>query len=170
MLKNLEVKYKYFTSVNRPKTVGQAFSPIEATYHQVEVGGNKRVVMNDKKDWRNTFDIVQANAVGSDIYDIINRHLNGDPNTGIGMVNWEDGDFTGVTSSYIDMQAKLNRAKSIFDGLDINVKRQFGFDFETFLRAVDNGSFADQARNAKSGDSNVSEKTSADNKSAETAE
>lgn len=100
---------------------------MEKTYTEKE----NHVYLNDPCDWADPYETIQANAVGTDIYEIIGRALNGDSSIDLSS-NWDDMDASLFTLPLLDMQEKVNSAKRYFNALPIEIKERFGNDFGKF--------------------------------------
>ncbi len=104
-------------------------SDFESTYTEE----NRHVTKNEPGRFRNTYDVIQANAVGTDIYEIIARAINGDTSVSF-ETNWEEADYTTFTLPLIEMQSKVNEAKRLFNSLSSDIKERYNNDFNNFAQ------------------------------------
>lgn len=143
------LKYRLFDLSSGQKFLNHQ-ERLEKTYTEKE----NHVFLNDPCDWADPYETIQANSVGTDIYEIIGRALNGDSSVDFS-TNWEDLDCSLFTLPLLDMQEKVNSAKRYFSALPLEIKERFGNDFGKFAASY---SFNDvHSSDNKSGlsDSNV---------------
>lgn len=118
----------YFNGNGRDTSdFGVQFVRLERTYTEK----NNHVFLNDPSDFADPYEQIQANSVGTDIYEIIGRALNGDTSVDFSS-NWSDADYSLFTLPLIDMQEKLNSAKRLFKAMPLDVRERYGNDFEQF--------------------------------------
>lgn len=131
---------------------GQDFLNQQERFEKTYTEKDNHVYLNDRCDWADPYDTIQANSVGTDIYEIIGRAVNGDTSVDLSM-NWEDMDASLFTLPLLDMQEKVNSAKRYFNALPIDIKERFGNNFGNFAA---NYSYDDVLPSSRKGDTSNS--------------
>lgn len=143
-----------FSRFCKPESVPEKDFPMEIPQYEMEVKATKdaqivkTLVESDEKI--NIYEKIQADNHGLDVYDLIKRFTNGDPNVKIGIIDWKDGNFEGTTMSLVEMQSVIENAAAEWEGLPLDVRQHYDNDLTKFLNGVDTGelmTFLD-ARNA----------------------
>lgn len=126
-------KYKFYTAYNRPQTQeSPAGSKEEPVYEmQIDLQGHKKLI---KKGMTNIYEIIQASLEQSKIENIIRRATEGDPYA-LTVMNGQYIDTTDLPKSLAEAQSFVIKAKSEFDQLPINIRRQFDMSAEKYIAA-----------------------------------
>lgn len=116
-------------------------------------GSTDRQLYSRKSDFElvpsgkeNVYQSIQLAAKGNLPLDLIRRAERGDI-TAIPPPISSDGvvDLLNAPTSLMDAQNTLLHARSIFDSLPLEVRNKYGNNFNTFLSAVDDGSYLSDA-------------------------
>lgn len=110
---------------------GQSFTPFEPTYSETKLNGNSFIFLNDRSDFINTYDKIQAFKDETDIYSILARVANGETAL-LGSQSWNDFDATSICADFLTKQASLDKAIDFFNHLPTDIKEQFNNDFREF--------------------------------------
>lgn len=145
-----------FSRFCKPESVPEKDFPMEIPQYEMEVKATKdaqivkTLVESDEKI--NIYEKIQADNHGLDVYDLIKRFTNGDPNVKIGIIDWKDGNFEGTTMSLVEMQSVIENAAAEWEGLPLDVRQHYDNDLTKFLNGVDTGelkSFLDSRNQVK---------------------
>lgn len=132
-----------FSRFCKPESVQEKDFPMEIPQYEMEVKATKdaqivkTLVESDEKI--NIYEKIQADNHGLDVYDLIKRFTNGDPNIKIGIIDWKDGNFEGTTMSLVEMQSVVENAAAEWEGLPLDVRQHYDNDLTKFLNGVDTG-------------------------------
>lgn len=143
---------KFYSRYCRPEVAGDSDFPhvIPQFEMVVEVTPDKQIekklVQLPEEKSINIYDQIQSENHGLDVYDLIKRFNAGDPNVSLGVIDWEDGDYSAVTSSLLEMEARLNNCKGFFESADLELRKHYDNDFSKFLNGVDTGEFFEYQR------------------------
>lgn len=136
------MKRRLYTMLERERKQ-QEFSKEIPQYH-LEVKSNGAKVLVEDKQKINIYDRIQAANVGTDVKDLVRKYaLTGDPSA-LQKVQGQYGDFSAVTGSLIEMQARLDNAKTFFESQPLDFRKEFDNDIMKFLAAVDSGAFTEK--------------------------
>lgn len=116
---------------NTRGSFGQVFSPLEPTYTEHKFNCSSTIELNDRCDFVNTYDKIQAYKDECDIYNILARVANGETAL-LGNASWDDFDATAITADYMTKQANLDKAVDFFNHLPTDIKELFNNDFREF--------------------------------------
>lgn len=154
---------EFKTRVNRPDRVQQGdFPHIIPQYEmQIHVNENNQVVKTlvqlPEEQSVDIYEKIQSDNHGLDVYDLLKRYGAGDPNA-ITFEQWCDGDFSAVTGSLLEMNARLENAKGYFESAPLEVRQHYDSDIYKFLNGVDSGEYFDfikaNAASAAEGENN----------------
>lgn len=84
--------------------------------------------------FEDTYELIQADAVGADLPSIIQRALAGDVS-----VFRDQGayfDSVGMPRTYADILNLVNDGRREFDKLPVDVRAKFGFDFDRYFATI----------------------------------
>lgn len=123
------MKYRLTSQLNDTSEFYITPERLEKTYTERD----KHVYLNDREKWANPFDSIQANARGTDIYEIIGRVLNGDTSYSFDS-NWQDADYSLFTQPLLDMQQKVQEARRLFNAMPLDIRNKYGNDFDVFAQ------------------------------------
>ena len=132
-----------FSRFCKPESVPEKDFPMEIPQYEMEVKATKdaqivkTLVESDEKI--NIYEKIQADNHGLDVYDLIKRFTNGDPNVKIGIIDWKDGSFEGTTMSLVEMQSVIENAAAEWESLPLEVRKHYDNDLTKFLNGVDTG-------------------------------
>lgn len=132
-----------FSRFCKPESVPEKDFPMEIPQYEMEVKATKdaqivkTLVESDEKI--NIYEKIQADNHGLDVYDLIKRFTNGDPNVKIGIIDWKDGNFEGTTMSLVEMQSVIENAAAEWEGLPLDIRQHYDNDLTKFLNGVDTG-------------------------------
>lgn len=135
-----------FKRFELPESVPQDDFPKEIPQYemQVEVTKDKQIIKKlvESDEKLNIYEKIQADNHGLDVYDLIARFNAGDTTIKFGIVDWQDGDFTGTTTSLVEMQSILENAQAQFEAAPLEVRKHYDSDFTKFLNGLETGEFA----------------------------
>lgn len=131
---------KFYTIHNRPGTKKRVFSPYRYTYHyEVKENGETEFVRDEVPI--NFVEEIQQDR-GMTPAEMVKRYeLTKDPSVLQQRVKQNYGDYTGLTGSLVEMQAKLSNARYQFEDLPLEIRQKYDNDFLKFCANVDNGQF-----------------------------
>lgn len=137
------MKFRSFSSkpAARPSPAGCS----ERTMYSRKVvpGGVSELVEAGKE---NLYQRIQLAAQGNLVLDLIRRAERGDLSAILPVDAPECiVDITNAPTSLMDAENKLIQARSFFDSLPLEVRNKYGNNFNTFLSAVDDGSYLSDA-------------------------
>lgn len=91
--------------------------------------------------FEDTQKMIEADAVGASLPEIIARALRGD----VSVFRDEGfyGDVTQMPTTYAEILNSVNRGKEIFDKLDIETKRKFDHNFEKWFATMNSKEWFD---------------------------
>ncbi len=125
------IQYSPNSFFNVRGSFGQTFSPFEPTYTEHKFNFSSSIEINDRSDFVNTYDKIQAYKDETDIYNILARVANGETSL-LGNASWDDFDATAITADFMTKQASLDKAVDFFNHLPTDIKQQFNNDFRDF--------------------------------------
>ena len=135
-----------FSRFVKPESVPQDDFPKEIPQYeiQVEVTKDKQVVKKlvESEEKLNVYDKIQADNHGLDVYELIKRFNAGDTSIHIGVVDWQDGDFTGTTMSLVEMQSLIDNQRAQFENAPLELRQHYDSDFTKFLNGLESGEYS----------------------------
>lgn len=131
---------KFYKPYQSPPPKKREFSPFRYTYHyEVNEQGDTTFVRDEVPI--NFTEEIQADR-GLTPAELVKRYeLTKDPTILQQRVKKNYGDYTGLTGSLVEMQAKLSSAQAQFEELPLELRQKYDNDFFKFCANVDNGQF-----------------------------
>lgn len=105
--------------------------PVKITYTpQLDEHGHLELLATGKEDW---YGYIQSHAESVDIHLILDRFARTGDESLFSRIQGVYGDFTTVPTSYMDLLNTVIKGEQYFDSLPIEVKEQFGHNFNQWL-------------------------------------
>lgn len=135
---------KFRSFFDRPSsTVSPSGSPFRKLYtRKVDTAGNRSLIASGEE---NVYQGIQLAARGNLTQDLINRATRGD-STALGDVSDSFADITEAPKTLLDAELRLIKAREIFESFPVDVRNKYNNNFSDFLRAVDSGSYLNDAK------------------------
>lgn len=111
-----------------------AGSPIKITYGPKFDGNGRMYLVETGKE--NLYDYIQSHADSVDIHVILKQYQNGDVSV-LSRVQGAYGDFTQMPKTFAEALNTLIAAEQYFNGLPVDVRAQFGHNFNQFIASMD---------------------------------
>lgn len=87
------------------------------------------------------YKLIQVSAEGIDLKSLLARYINGDESA-LGTDPGSYADLTVAPKTLLEAHLKLRDAKTTFDALSADVKKEFNNNFDEFISSVGNGDFS----------------------------
>lgn len=111
-----------------------AGSPIRTIYGPKFDGNGRMYLVETGKE--NLYDYIQSHADSVDIHVILKQYQNGDVSV-LSRVQGAYGDFTQMPKTFAEALNTLIAAEQYFNGLPVDVRAQFGHNFNQFIASMD---------------------------------
>lgn len=115
----------------------------------VDIGGKQFL---EKVEDTDIHELVQLNAQGNQLCDLISRYIRGDRDAIGDPDSLIFEDLSNAPSDVCDVAERLARAREHFDNLPLDVRSKYNQDFSSYLRAAQDGTMKkefDEATKAK---------------------
>lgn len=126
--------------VNRPVTIptnpGTKFLP----QYIEDINSDGKKYLKEIKPI-NVEEIIQESAIGTDIYEIVDKCLKTGDQSLINKGKGEYGDFTNMPTTRIEALQQIMKAEKEFNQLNKEIRAQFDNDINVFKHSLMDGSF-----------------------------
>lgn len=126
----------FFDRFNRPDSVVTC-DRVEEYEKPFETIDDFGLPYLDESNKENVWEVIQANAVGTRVYDILKRFASGDFSAIPQVVETSDiVDLTGLPTNLIEAKKQLIDVQNKFDSLPKELRAEFNYSVDSFMSAL----------------------------------